>query len=239
MAINWNQQQPAPTVFWQLVHEQFPVTRNLGIYNPGHEDHGEGRALDIGLLVSKPEENEIAWGLINDVLKPHQAEIGWSYFIWHKWIWYPKSGQQEGGFKGDHTNHIHVSWSQATSQNNMFQTAGTAMAGLVSKLEIVNSLKGWWRVLEDGEYYYYFVGSGGAVQYTKAAPSSTSAPPLRADNKGTYKFTPPDTLVITWNRVAGAEAACQETFYNAVRGCQQMNANSNLYSPLLATRQMA
>jgi hypothetical protein len=44
--------------------------------------------------------------------------------------------------------------------------------------------------------------------------------------------------VISWNQVPGAEAACVETFYNAVSGCQQMNATSNLYSPLVASRQL-
>jgi hypothetical protein len=42
--------------------------------------------------------------------------------------------------------------------------------------------------------------------------------------------------VITWNKVAGASTSCQETFYNAADGCEQMNATSNLYSPLVATR---
>ena len=238
MAINWSKEQPAPQALWQLVHKHFPVARNLGIYNPGHDDHGEGRALDIGLLVSKPDENEIAWGLINDVLKPNQAEIGWSYFIWDQWIWYPDvRGQQKGGFKGDHTNHIHVSWSQTTSQKSGFTTADIAMGGLSRKLQAVNWLKGWWKVW-DGNYYYYFFGPGGIVQYTKTVPSNTSKPPIRADNTGTYTYTP-NQLVINWKQVPGAEAACQETFYNAVPGCQQMNANSNLYSPLVATRNLS
>ena len=43
-------------------------------------------------------------------------------------------------------------------------------------------------------------------------------------------------LVVTWNRVGGAATACCETFYNAHASCRQMNANSNLYGPLVATR---
>jgi len=239
MAINWSKEQPAPQALWQLVHKYFPVARNLGIYNPGHDDHGEGRALDIGLLVSRPDEKEIAWGLINDVLKPNQAEVGWSYFIWDQWIWYPDArGQQQGGFQGDHTNHIHVSWSQTTSQKSEFPTANIAMGVLLRKLEAVNWLKGWWKVW-DGNYYYYFFGPGGVVQYTKTKPSNTSGPPIRADNIGSYTYTPPNQLVITWNQVPGAEAACRETFYNAVSGCQQMNATSTLYSPLVATRRLS
>ncbi|MCP5459644.1 MAG: hypothetical protein H6971_08470 [Gammaproteobacteria bacterium] len=128
---NWNQSQPAPQKLWTLVHTNFPVTRNLGIYYQDHDDHGEGRALDIGLLVSKPEENRIAWGLIEDVLVPLKDEIAWSYFIWDQWIWYPdKRGKQKGGFTGNHTNHIHVSWSRANSQKIGFPQTEKALSDL-------------------------------------------------------------------------------------------------------------
>lgn len=111
------------------------------------------------------------------------------------------------------------------------------MGALVRKIEAVSWLKGWWKVW-DGNYYYYFFGHNGVVQYTKAIPSNTRIPPIRADNTGTYTYTP-NQLVINWKQVPGAEAACRETFYNAVPECQQMNANSNLYSPLVATRKLS
>ena len=95
-------------------------------------------------------------------------------------------------------------------------------------------LTGWWKVW-DGNTYYYFFGAGGDVQYTKALPSSTSGPPSQADNVGSYTYSAP-TLVLTWCQVEGASTNCVETFYNATAGCQQMNATSNLYSPLVATR---
>jgi hypothetical protein len=94
-------------------------------------------------------------------------------------------------------------------------------------------LIGWWKVW-DGNTYYYFFDTASGVQYTTIAPTS-SGPPAHADNKGSYTYTSPN-LVLTWNQVAGASTNCVETFYNAVSGCQQMNANSNLYSPLVATR---
>jgi hypothetical protein len=96
-------------------------------------------------------------------------------------------------------------------------------------------LIGWWKVW-DGNTYYYFFGPDDIVKYTKTPPPNPSAPPQRADNHGRYTYTPPSQLVVTWNQVAAGEAACQETFYNAVFGCQQMNATSNIYSPLVATR---
>jgi hypothetical protein len=101
-----------------------------------------------------------------------------------------------------------------------------------------NWLNGWWKVW-DGNTYYYFFGPDGVVQYTKTRPSNVSGPPIRADNIGRYTYPSPNQLVITWNQVPGAEAACRETFYNAVPGCQQMNATSNLYSPLVATRKLS
>lgn len=97
-------------------------------------------------------------------------------------------------------------------------------------------LYGWWKVW-DGNYYYYFFGPGGVVQYTKSKPSNISGPPIRPDNTGTYTYTL-NQLVINWKQVIGAEFACRETFYNAVQGCKQMNANSNLYSPLVASRDL-
>jgi hypothetical protein len=40
---------------------------------------------------------------------------------------------------------------------------------------------------------------------------------------------------VNWNALPGL-AATVETFYNARPGATQMNANSNQYSPLVATR---
>jgi hypothetical protein len=120
MAPNWNQEQPAPQTVWNLVTSRFPNVRFLGIYNPGHDDHGEGRALDLGLLVSVPEENILAYGLIQ-AFQTAKHEVGWSYFIYDQYIYYNDvRGKQKGGFKGDHTNHIHISWSQGTSQRTQF-----------------------------------------------------------------------------------------------------------------------
>jgi hypothetical protein len=94
---------------------------------------------------------------------------------------------------------------------------------------------GWWRVW-DGNTWYYFFGPDGVVQSSKTIPYNTRTPPQHAHNRGTYKYTQPKTLVITWTQVAGAPEPCRETFYNAESGCEQMNATSNLYSPLVATR---
>lgn len=97
-------------------------------------------------------------------------------------------------------------------------------------------LNGWWKVWDGSTYYYYFE-PGGGVQYTLKQPVNRSAPPTRANNVGTYTYAPSkNTLVVTWNKVATAAAPCEETFVNALPGCTQMNATSNLYGSLVATR---
>jgi hypothetical protein len=95
-------------------------------------------------------------------------------------------------------------------------------------------LNGWWKVW-DGNTYYYFFGSNGAVSYIKTPPSNTSAGPNHPNNRGRYTLDG-NQLVITWNKLPGTTTQTRETFYNASEGCRQMNANSNLYSPLVATR---
>ena len=95
-------------------------------------------------------------------------------------------------------------------------------------------LKGWWKVWDGSTYWYHFA-SNGVVKYTKTQPPYLDAPPTRANNVGTYTYTQP-ILVVTWTKVAGAPEACRETFFNVIPGCSQMNATSNLYSPLVATR---
>jgi hypothetical protein len=95
-------------------------------------------------------------------------------------------------------------------------------------------LYGWWDVTDGNPYYYYFA-PGGVVQYITTRPT-TEGPPQKPGNIGRYAYTPPNQLVLNWNQVIRAEAACQETFYNAASGCQQMNATSTLYAPLVAKR---
>lgn len=94
---------------------------------------------------------------------------------------------------------------------------------------------GWWRVW-DGSTWYYYLGPNGVAMSSKSAPYNTRTPPAKAHNTGTWVHAPPKTLVVTWKKVVGAPMPCKETFWNADEGCEQMNANSNLYSPLAATR---
>lgn len=94
---------------------------------------------------------------------------------------------------------------------------------------------GWWRVWDGGTWYYY-LGPNGVAMSSRTAPFNTRTAPAKAHNTGTWAYSPPKSLVVRWKQVAGAPKPCEETFYNAGEGCSQMNANSNLYSPLVATR---
>jgi hypothetical protein len=128
-------------------------------------------------------------------------------------------------------------------QEDMMRNAGCAKLGAASPdtlhwpeilaLPDLSWLRGWWTVW-DGNYYYYFFDHTGNVVYIETKPT-TSAAPTSPENRGTYSSDGTSQLVVTWNALPGSGPTI-ETFYNARRGATQMNANSNLYSPLVATK---
>jgi hypothetical protein len=121
---NWNGPQPAPRALWQTLHANFPIVRNLGIYNhrnvagthtPSH--HSEGRALDIGLSVSIADEKMLGDQLFT-LLIDSAGDLGLDEIIWNRQIWstqrpmvHPYQGQNP------HTDHIHVGFTRTASQN--------------------------------------------------------------------------------------------------------------------------
>jgi len=123
----WDRPQPAPLALWRIIHANFPQTRNLGIFNPRNiagtrtpSLHSEGRALDIGLFASVTRERTIA-----DLLFGDFAEIGvllqLEELIWNHQIWsdsrryiHPYTGVNP------HTDHIHVGFTRAGSQQQDF-----------------------------------------------------------------------------------------------------------------------
>jgi hypothetical protein len=195
-------------------------------------DHNDGNAFD---LTHDPTHgvdcNQLSRLVINDTRV--------TYVIWNRQIfnrarasegWRPYTGANP------HDHHMHVSISaSARTTLSAWPWSSTGSLGPIPPAPPLSWLNGWWKVW-DGNTYYYFFGPGGGVQYTKTPPANTTAPPHLAANHGRYIYTPPNQLVVMWNQVAGAEEACRETFNNAAIGCRQMNATSNLYSPLFATR---
>lgn len=127
---NWNGPQPAPRALWAMMRANFPPVRNLGIFvrrniagTTTPSLHSEGRALDIGLNAFDATELVIGDRLFQifcDLGQTMQLEE----VIWKRQIW---SAQRPlvrayGGHSA-HTDHIHVGFTQAGSQQ-------TAMPGL-------------------------------------------------------------------------------------------------------------
>jgi hypothetical protein len=134
---NWNAAQPAPQAMWYVVRQNFLHVRWLGLLMPpGHEDHSEGRAIDLGLLVTVPYEANLAEEIIR-LLIAHVAEIGWSYFIWNRQIWISDAPIHAAPYTGKsaHTEHIHISWSRENSQRRFFPHFIAALSELRQRIE--------------------------------------------------------------------------------------------------------
>lgn len=94
--------------------------------------------------------------------------------------------------------------------------------------------EGWWQVW-DGSFYFYYFAPRGEVTYVKSKPKSLGGPPAKPANRGRYRYEPGrNTIIVDWDSEDGGST--RETFYNAVLGARTMNAESNRYSPLIATR---
>jgi hypothetical protein len=127
MSINWNGPQPAPKALWHLVHANFPQTRNDGIYNPRNiagthtaSLHAEGRALDIGLKVTVPDEKLIADQLFQ-LFVDSAALVGFQEIIWNRQIW-SQTHRTIHHYTGHdpHTGHIHAGFTRLASQSATF-----------------------------------------------------------------------------------------------------------------------
>lgn len=92
---------------------------------------------------------------------------------------------------------------------------------------------GWWRVW-DGGLWYYYLDPDNTAKSTRTRPINTLRPPSAYVNSGTWVHTPPETLVISWDKRPDAKFATKETFWNASEGSIHINANSDQYSPLVA-----
>jgi hypothetical protein len=120
---NWSGPQPAPKAMWQVIHSNFPIVRNLGIYNKRvvagtHtlSHHSEGRALDIGLSALRPDEKELGDALF-DLFIASTRELRLDEVIWNRRIWSaarPHVHAHTG--QNPHTNHIHIGYTRPGSQ---------------------------------------------------------------------------------------------------------------------------
>ena len=127
MAINWNGPQPAPVALWQLIHANFPIARNLGIYENRNiagtdtkSHHAEGRALDIGLLVTMAPEKVLGDRLFQ-IFIDSMIGLGMDEVIWNRQI-YSSAKPTIHTYTGQnpHTNHVHVGYTRDGSQATGF-----------------------------------------------------------------------------------------------------------------------
>ena len=82
--------------------------------------HVEGRALDIGLLISDPNEKAIGDGLF-DILVNRSHELGIDHIIWNGLIWSPtRGGPRRYTGHNPHVDHIHVAFTRDGSQRSQF-----------------------------------------------------------------------------------------------------------------------
>lgn len=121
--VDWNRSQPAPQALFRFIHANFPVCRNMGIFN--HRvvagtntlsHHAEGRALDIGLRAAVQNEKWLGDQLFAIFVKSaNSSDI--DEIIWNRQIWsakrpfvHPHHGANP------HVDHIHVGFTRDGSQ---------------------------------------------------------------------------------------------------------------------------
>ena len=144
-------------------------------------------------------------------------------------------GPVGSGSQYDETYVEMVRKNESLGSEEQRMTAPIYVAYLAS-LQDADSLKwllGWWKVWDGNTYYYHF-STQGSVQFIKTRPLASAPAPGNPVNRGTYGFNSDGKLVLNWNPVGGS--VTRETFYNASAGVTQMNATSNIYSPLVATK---
>jgi hypothetical protein len=130
MPINWNQDQPIVKYLKTWIPKYFPIVPinhpagdGVGGYVPrktrsgGFSAHSQGRAADIYLDASDPEQLALGNALFG-MFRTSAALLGTDHIIWNRGIWSVASGgpRKYTGPNGPHTNHVHVAFSQTGSQ---------------------------------------------------------------------------------------------------------------------------
>jgi hypothetical protein len=139
MAINWNKEQPAPRALWNVVHFCYAQTRFLGIYVKRNiagtntpSLHAEGRALDIGLLASRPAEkgvgDQLVWTFVDMAKSLQLQEIIWNGQIWSS----TKPYMHKYTGANPHTDHVHVGFTREGSQQQAFPLLAQRFAVLLA-----------------------------------------------------------------------------------------------------------
>ncbi|MCB9585250.1 MAG: VCBS repeat-containing protein [Polyangiaceae bacterium] len=132
-------EKPGVAGFRDLLLDTYPGTRNLGIIRGcsvgGTSEHKEGRAFDWGVNYYNGTERDIAYTVIDWLLKTDQhgnacaiaRRFGVMYMIWNRQIWSayrsPNGSCAASGWSGysgsnPHTDHVHLSFSWAGARKD-------------------------------------------------------------------------------------------------------------------------
>lgn len=146
--INWHQAQPLPTGLAKYLKANFLQISATGIYNDRNvagtnkkSAHAEGRALDIHLSVSRPDEKLIADRLYRIFIEA-AYQTGIDNVIWNRTIWSRSRGAHHYNGQNPHTDHIHVEFTKAGSQLTVWNLLDLKVAQLRTGLEELSRAQG-------------------------------------------------------------------------------------------------
>jgi len=135
-------------------------------------------------------------------------------------------------------------WSQLAKETGWRAALETDLRGLAARwasggepppaptAPMPSWLPGWWRVVQEGETYYYHFRTGDTVVWTYMRPVNQSAPMADAHNSGDCSTSASGALTIKWNEVGGTNTI--ETFRKT--SPTSLQGTSNRGGPLTMTR---
>ena len=139
--INWHKAQPLPSALAKYLKANFLQISQTGIYNDRNvagtnkkSSHAEGRALDIHLSVSRPDEKLIADSLFR-IFVEAAYETGIDNVIWNGVIWSRARGRHHYNGQNPHRDHIHVEFTRPGSQLTLWRLLDLKVAQLRTGLE--------------------------------------------------------------------------------------------------------
>ncbi len=136
--VHWNRNQPIVAHLQKELRDVFPEFRHkppttqpyvgagyvnrttaMGTFSA----HSEGRAVDIYLSANNPSERRLAEALFRLFSGPNAAALGIQHVIFNRQIWSAADGPDSytGGDRNPHTDHVHVAFTRAGSQEQPAQ----------------------------------------------------------------------------------------------------------------------
>ncbi len=142
---DWKRPQPAPLYLRQRLRANFPEITKMGIYNDRNiagttkkSAHAEGRAIDIHLNANIPSQRTLGDQLVSALIRK-ALPLGIDNVIWNRQIWSrAKGGPRLYKGKSPHTDHIHVEFTRAGSQQSILQAIEMDIAIIRSGMEDLN-----------------------------------------------------------------------------------------------------